>query len=428
VPPGPAAAAPVDPARRPRPPKDAQGALRLTVLDARTGAPVPQAKVSFLGLRRDDEPAAEYLWDGDAPSVETDVHGVARIPFPAWVHGLAPTQALDTTVVHPDYITFRGDLKVESLEQDATVRLERGAILIVSGWIGAPSNVVRDVKPQMDDDAGLDAESWRPMRDGRPSTNRLAPGPHALAISWRGPEGALWHSRVEVLEIAPGEQREIALELLPAVTLVCQIDPAVPRPVLNGQVEISMDFGPPHGATALRTWTTGVAPDGTFRVEELPQGTGELIALCDGWVCKREIVQRKEEGLDPGTERHNPRVVVPLREPLTVPMEPTATLVVRTVDAAGAPVPGARVDVWPNVVWSNGYSSLFLGRTWSASTDATGAARLENLPPAEGQGLAVNLEGWSRAQGQGPHPDQLQVRLISGETAELRVVLERNGG
>ncbi len=409
------------------PPKDAVGRLQVTVLDALTGAPVPRASVTFIGMRREDEPASEYLWPGDPPVAETDVRGVAHLDFPAWVHQLAPTRKLDTTVAHPEYVAFRGDLTVESLEQSAVVHLSRGGFLIVSGWIGSPSNVVHDVVPRVDDDAALDADSWLPMRDGRPSTNRLAPGPHAISISWRNPEGVTWHSRAEDFTLAPGEQREMSLELFPPSSLHGRFGEEVPRPVARGAVELSVFFGQRHGATTLRTWKADVEADGSFVIPGLPPGDAEIIALCDGWVSRTTPVPY-EEGDYAWTEHHNPGLTVPAGEQIVVPMTRTASLAVRAVDASGAPVPGVQVDVWPNVVWRNGYSSFFLDRTWSAVTDARGEALVEHLPPNEQQGLAVRAAGWRRVGASGPRPEHLDVALVSGETARLTVELERDGG
>lgn len=423
--------------RAEEPAKDAQGKLHVTVLDAANDQPVALAKVQLIGLRRADDPGSWYDWPGEPPTAETDSRGQAELPYPAWVEKAGLTSAVDLTVSHSDYTEHRdSSCTIEGLAQEAVVRMNRGAFLVVSGWIGTREKIVRDVTPTVDDESHLGPDSWLPIRDGRLSTSRLAPGPHVLSLSWKSSEGVSHYSRVEAFELRADEQLELALELLPGSVLEGSLDETVPRPVEDGEAVISVDFGAPSGPTSMRTWKTSVEPDGSFRFRDLPPGKGQIIALCRGWVSKRiRAVDPADVGMwvadsadvPAAIEEMGDRALIPARieipsiEPIVVAMEATATVEVEVKDASGLPIEGAVLMASPNVRWRNGYSQIFLDRIWKAGTGSNGIARLEDLPPDPRTWLNVSAEGFRRK-------DRVEVDLSSGQTARLTVVMARKDG
>jgi len=214
-----------------------------------------------------------------------------------------------------------------------------------------------------------------------------------------------------------------------------RLDDAVPRPIADGHVRVHMLASGPASE-----FDAGVRADGTFELADLPDGHAQVIALCRGWVSRRtpfdpvesatlrlgrelkprEIEQAFQE--EPPESLEAQRIALPARAPLVVAMERTGSLVV-TVHAPGPPLAGARVTAAPDVRWIGGGSMLFPWREWSATTDAAGRARLDDLPPAGSLRLQAEQPSFRMARGSGGGPS---VEILSGQLASAELVLEPN--
>src|SRR5262249_48340810 len=118
---------------------------------------------------------------------------------------------------------------------------------------------------------------------------------------------------------------------------------------------------------------------GTFTVPDLPPGDGQIIALCEGWASER--VADAESGGGRGEDQLIAQRVDPATSGVFVlKMEPTASLKATLRDPEGKPVKGAILSCWPNVRWLTGYSSVFLDRGWSETSDARGEVLVTNIP------------------------------------------------
>lgn len=193
------------------------------------------------------------------------------------------------------------------------------------------------------------------------------------------------------------------LELRPAMRLDGQLDDVVPRPVRNGHVQVHVSHPvapePKAGSLEWDDWTR-IAEDGTFHFDALPPGPVQVIAVCDGFTWAIPGADKREGyGVSAMVQDFQPEgdtVRVPLR------MQPAATYEVHTVDAAGAPVAGAKISFVTFVRWhtccgqavdppkssSKLIASLVKGERWQrewlgyydAVTDGTGVAVVRNLP------------------------------------------------
>jgi hypothetical protein len=429
----PAAASP------PLPPKDAVGELVLRIVEQKSGRPIPDAKVRLYALRRSDEPGSSYGWPESAPAEATsDGFGIARLSYPAWVRGLGTTSSVSYFVSHAEYPSKQDEIEIKSLRTEATIELVLGCYLVVSGWIGTPGNAVQAVSPMLEFEAGIASTDWIAGRDGRIGTNRIKPGEHALYLDWVSPEGRRHASRVVEFTLAEGEQREMALELLPPVTLHGRLDDAVPRPVIHGEVQLNAVFGKQGATAGLRLHKATIESDGTFTLPDLQPGRIELIALCDGWAATYGLEAYRHEYTVPGEEQKRveegetwsiPSFEVSSEQVLVVPMTPTAAVELELVDEQGVPLEGASFVMFPNVHWpSSGYAQIYLERKWSTKSDGAGRARLENLPahapPCE-ESYRVSLNGWEPVAGGRDGSAFGRIAIEPGGTARLRVVLRR---
>jgi hypothetical protein len=213
-----------------------------------------------------------------------------------------------------------------------------------------------------------------------------------------------------------------------------RLDDAVPRPVLAGHVRVRMLGSDPAGC---REFDAEVRADGGFEVANLPDGHGQILALCRGWVSRRtpfdpvesamlrlgreltlrEIEQSFQE--EPPESLEAQRIVVPAPTPLLVAMEPTGSLEVVVKEQDGSPLASARVAASPRVRWIGTAAAAFPWGKWERTTDAWGHARIDDLPPED----ALAVEATHEADGgRSKRRWDYVVRISSGQTAELEVV------
>jgi hypothetical protein len=390
--------------------------LRVRVVD-RFGTPVAAAVVKARGLRTRQRPADAYWWEG--PEATTDGDGRAEFERPVWQqstgsawHDVAQVRLI---VEHPEFVTSDADVDVE--QQEALVTLEHGSLVIVSGWIVAPDEVLLDVQPEVSYSAGIVRDDWLPMADGRPSCNKIPEGEHALRISHRR-EGVTWASRGVDFELVAGEQEELHLQLLPPRRLTGRLGDEVPRPVVDGRLRVGVQHvGAGWQSKLLETHDAEIAPDGSFVVEGLGPGKTEVIALAAGWSSAPVHVDDPEglalQSVPPDGE-----------EDFVLRMQPTAAVDLTVLGPDGAPVEGARISMWPNVHWATGFSNIFMDDPWGAVTDASGRARVENLPAGDDEGVAVRATGLLMPEHERGGRRQTWVDLAPGGTTELTVRLE----
>jgi len=401
--------------------------LRLLVEDT-YGNPVPGAVATTRGVRPKDHPGDYWsITEGQVATGETDLAGIVELAYPRWLGTYQDREEVAKVmfvVEHPDYVTFEEQQGVPVDEAETVVTLERGSFLIVSGWIDSPDQRLLDVVPHLSDGAGVADADWLPIRDGRPSCNKIPPGRHAVYLTFERTDGT-WASDVVEFELEEAEREELHLQLFSPRSLLGTLDEAVPRPVVDGEVCLGLNRGTGWGTPSmLRLYRAPVDADGSFELAGLPPGTGEMVGLCRGWVSRTALVPAEDEDDDPD------RILQPVPAGATdfvLAMEPTATVEVRVLDPDGEPLPGAAVWMWPNVRWSNGYSSILLDRQFVAVSGPDGTARVVDLPAGTNEGLQVVLDGY-RMPERTSRWDQTRrqewVDLVSGERTRLEVVME----
>lgn len=431
APPETAAAQPETGAAEERPVVDhsAKAWLHLRVAD-RYGVPVLGAKASLTGLRTKKYRGDSWSTGEDEDSTGvTDAQGVTKVAYPTFVerHGdWLDVGQLMFTVEHPDYVTFHEQQGVEVDQGEVLVVLQRGAFLILSGWIESPAERILEVVPQLSDEVQVRSEDWLPLRDGRTSCNKVPPGRHAVYVTLQR-AGRTFASEVVEFVLEEEEQEELHLQLHAPRSLRGVLDAAVPRPVSNGAVELMLGVGSGWGTPSMmRPFRAPIAADGSFELGGLPPGAGELVGACEGWVSRTVLEPAEDEETAP--QRRLQRFDPAAEGSIVLEMERTAVLEVLVLDPRGEPVPGAILWMWPNVHWRNGYSSIFLDRTVVAETDEEGVAVLENLPPGENETLAIQHADYQMPLKASPWGGDARrqewVQLVSGETARLELRLE----
>ena len=205
------------------------------------GEPVTGATVAPWAIRSVE--GVSMLWapngfgESNPPTLTTDADGKATIPIPQFAQRadrILPRE-LACRVEHPDYAqTVQSDVCVtpEELEKVATIVLQHGARIEVTALRGGQPLPVDRVRAQ-----------WSGPAEGGATVNtqghlelpRLA-GMQLVRLAYLPEQGPMLISDVEVLKLANGERRELAVEVKPAVRVEGRLDPSLPRPVRNGRI------------------------------------------------------------------------------------------------------------------------------------------------------------------------------------------------
>lgn len=436
---GPAPVAIGTPGANPEADLAARDWLEVTVLDPE-GRPVPGAQLSIGGVRKAGDATSWYgMRDGTA-TAHSDAQGRARISYTRWVDLEGLTNGVDLEVTHAEFVPFR-DSSFPIGPGEHTVVLRRGAMVIVSGWLGSREVVIQELDVRVDRESQLPSKNWTRVRDGRLSTTRLAPGKHLIWLAHASEAHGRLASAIESFELAENESKELHLELHRLQAQSGRLDAAVPRPVLDGHVRVNLNQGGSGMDPSIsRDFEAPVNADGTFELADLPPGRGQIIALCRGWVSRRtpfdpleaatrrlgreptfgEIELAFQEEAPESLEAQ--RITVPTPGPLVVAMERAGSLQVTVRAQDGAPLAGALVSTSPNVSFIGVGSTLFPWREWSAETDASGLARIDDLPPQESLLVQAYKSGFRTASRDRERIPS--VAIVSGQTTELVLGLE----
>lgn len=408
-----------------KPDLDARGWITFRVKDEH-GAPVPGAEVKLDGLRRTSERGSVYAWRGEPDRGTTAIDGTLKLPYPVWITLDDETASVVVFVHHPDFATYEN--QDCALAETVDIVLQRGSVLVIAGWFGSKDRIVTDVLPHFSWDVDLKADDWLPRRDGRLTTTRMKPGRHAVYLEWKSPEHGACYSELTPFETVAGEDQELLLELVAAKTLRGHLSAEVPRPVVEGEVSVGVQFrGPENGGAILVRRGAPIAADGTFEVRGLPPGDAQIVGICRGFAAVPS-----ERSKDSGERAIAKEIDLrKLEGDFELAMEPTATLELEFQGPDGKPAPDVLVDAWPNICWRvqacSSYSDV---RRWSAQSDANGRARIEDLPAGEHWFGAVSreLELPQAAAGTDARDRTRRAHFAPGETVRLTFSLEKKIG
>jgi hypothetical protein len=354
----------------------------------KAGLPVPGAEIELTGMRTKRERGSWYGWRTEQSLGKTGPDGNLRLSYPVWVSLDDETGEITFTVKHPDYATFEENGREVAPVME--VVLELGSVLVVSGWIDSPDQVVTDVSAHFSWDVDVKPQDWLPRRDGRLTTTRVPKGNHVMYLEHESAAHGLCFSAMTEFTLEAGDTQELHLKLEPARRLVGRLDDTVPRPIVDGQVALALQMqttqSPHSRAAVLWILRSKVGEDGSFAIDRIGAGEAQIVALCKGWASKPESVPEA-----PSAEGHTeatPSELIPQRidlraavDEVVVAMEPTAVLEVELRLPDGSPLENAMVAAWPNACWRIGACGMFIDdRQWVAMTDARGIARIEDMP------------------------------------------------
>ncbi len=423
------------------------------------GNPIAGAKVEPWAMRAGN---AHGLWTKKGmgaslpPKLTTDADGAATIPFPryAYVDRQLPPKALTCRVDHPDFVqTAYNDVPVtpDEVAKTTTITLEPGAVIEAEALVDGEPLPMTEVYAQWASsghDGFLDTSL---TLVGKRRFPRLPTGRELVRLAYLPAEGEAMFSAVEQVELAAGQQLQLALDMAPAALVQGRLDANAPRPVENGIVIAEVIHRHPDGNgnnLEWRSWTT-IAEDGNFELPPMPAGELQVIAMCDGYMA--------EAGTAPASDPNPGRALGSQLGPqvfeatggvtaIEIAMTPTADCTFHAEDPDGQPIAGARVAFWPNVAWWGGGSQVYgwplyntgerliseeeLEFDWTdhpfvAVTDDEGNATVRNLP-ARAENYVITHDSWEKWTDVNRRSSG-NVVLKAGETAHVDVTMDPKG-
>ena len=395
------------------------------------------------------------LGGSEPPTLTTDDDGKVTIQFPRFAEKnekIAPKQ-LTCRVTHPDFAeTAYNDVTVtdDVLDEVATIVIKQGAQVEVGAFVRDRPLPMDRVYALWSSPSQADRKNLKVNAQGRLQLPRLPAGKECMRLGYFPEDGPALFSDVQQLHLVDGEQFDMRFEMKPAVDVEGQLDKGVPRPVKNGRV-VAAIIETPEGGHSLdwRVWTK-INEDGSFKLQALPQGDLQVIALCDGYMA--------ESGAPPNFASDNERRVSSFNRPqvfsITPEIHQVSLEMTRTSDCQfhvlgpdGRPVAGAKCSFWPNVGWWTGGSQIYCSPLYStfelltdsrrtmerfrsdqlftAESDADGKAVVKNLPSTESRFIVIHDDLELPI---GDSKDRYgHVDLTPGERSEVTVTLQRKG-
>jgi beta-lactamase regulating signal transducer with metallopeptidase domain len=381
---------------------------------------------------------------GKPDTVRTNTAGMAAVRYPRYVVEKKETAVVALKAGQAEYVS---GVQVEFNVDDSspTIVLDRGATLLVSGYLGERHNTVTPLFAKL---SGSPVADWRPAEDGILERRDLWAKQHYLLLIHQDREGFFYFTDYFRFYPTQGMTHEFNLPLQKGVQLTGKISESVARPVKNGWVEVRvlpiLEVNSDRYGEGNLEWTAHsvIKEDGSFLIEGLPRGRGRITAACDGAVSMGE----------PGPHGMGTPIVTMLdggANDVEVTMIRTATAVVRVIGTDGKPVAGAKVGFWPLVGGDDQYFAYFrrmefasaeainmpleesatdwqgMADDFSHTSDANGIATVENLPPwvprfsvvSEDFELPPDVTGARRRS----------IELRPGETTEVTVELVAKG-
>jgi hypothetical protein len=327
----------------------------------------------------------------------------------------------------------------------------RGITLVVSGFYGADHLLVTNLVPNLSD-AGVSAKDWLMQPDGSWACHKISPGGHLIQLMGRRPSGEIVYSEPALITAEPGKASQLTLELRPGIRLEGRLDDAVPRPVKNGQVMISIrppeypamnviddfyDLDAKNGGRSFWHSYRPINADGTFVFESIPPGEADVVVVGDAFATKSEGQLYNRVA---GVLKESPGLTIPQSFPLAAPVtqitvktELTATLEFTATTKKGKPLD----DIWVGMYgWAKGSSEAPFREiaplpdlAYSGKTGPDGTVIIRNIPAEAERGLDVNSDHYQvpLQDKKGWRDRWVRLRFEPGVTNKVEIAMEPKG-
>ena len=398
------------------------------------------------------------------------------------------TRALLISVTRPEYSTVTiQDYPVD--QTNAPIQMVPGATLIVSGYYGGRR--VADLVPNLADD-GVGPDDWQKQADRILVCHKVSPGGHLIQLMGRLPSGEIVYSGRALVTVTPGSVPQVMLKMIsgasgssasvmgkngdiglltfdmkPGICLEGRLDNAVPRPVKNGRIMISIrpseypatnviddfyDLDAKYGRRSFWHSYRPINADGIFVFESVPPGEADVVVVGDGFATRSEgqLYNRINGTIVNGP--NGPRMTIPQSFSLTAPVthimvktEPTATLEFTATNKKGQPIQDVWVGMfapafrmWGMYGWTKTSSEApfrevaplpDLRYAYSGKTGPDGTLIIRNIPAEAVDSFDVESEHYQvpLQEPKGWRDRIVRVRFEPGTTNKMVMAMEPKG-
>ena len=440
------------------PPDDAGKQREKTVrIVDESGKPVVGATIvpSYITTKH-----ANYPWHvkgiggSELPILTTDANGKVAIQIPRFAvpdEKIVPLKLI-CSVKHPDFAeTSFNEVTVtdDVLEDVATIVAKRGAQVDVAAFVGDQLLPMDRVYALLSTKSPADREDMKVNTKGWLQLPRLPAGEECMRMAYFPEDGPARFSEVRHLQLFDGDRFELRFEMKPSVSVNGRLDEGVPRPIKNGRVvAVVGEMTAGRYFLEWHAWAK-VKEDGSFKLEGLPQGELEVIALCDGYIAEsgaRPDANRNDEELNPDLLRPQVFTIATAMDPITLKMTRTSDCQIHVLGPDARPVNGAKCSFSPGVSWWHGGGGGYCfplhstiesltdpkgmiercrsDQLFTAETNADGKAVVKNLPSGALQftidhdDLELPMGEWDRYR---------YIDLTPGEQSDVTVRMQRKG-
>ena len=273
-------------------------------------APVAGATATVVQIWSSNPNMSQGIVVGPAVS---DAAGSVTLEVPDHTAFMSRTDRVSLKVEHPNYATVGQVIELAAM---VPVVLKPGDSFVLRP-VMENGRVVPPVGMHIvaSESAKMTTSAWAAQADGSWVSHHMPSGEHYLYVSAQ-PEGqASLVSDMIKVTLPRTESGPLQVVLHPTFTLAGKLSPEVPRPVVNGKVQVRAwhDAGT-TGSAPVRPydqWQYGentrgmkyglvsaeIATDGTFKVPGLPRTSLKLVAMCDGWISRQGVVESPGDSL-----------------------------------------------------------------------------------------------------------------------------------
>lgn len=299
-------------------------------------------------MRSKEERGSWYGW-GRRPvpgilSGTSDAAGLATITYPAHVRDELTVAVVTVTVEHPEYCGAQVEVNVDS---PRPIVLARGTQVRLSASSASNVQFVALHADIADEQRQAATLKWQSEPGSNTVISFVPDGKYMARLVGRTADGQLYFSAPALFTAPSVTSLDFDWQLAQGSSFQGKLDDSVPRPVKAGWIVAHVTspqlVRDACGVLALRWYSTAdVGEDGTFHLGNLPEGTLEVIAGCDGWVST-DLDERTIDGV-----RHGQVIPDNRSQSAVLPMERTGDARIRVLDPNGKPIHGASVNMCPN--------------------------------------------------------------------------------
>jgi hypothetical protein len=386
-----------------------------------SGLPVEGAKVEIWCIMAAAKmQSGSWGFQTDPPSIITNAKGIARPYVRQYCEEQLQTGGAMAQVHHNDFASTRTRLDFSAPRKVVLRRGDNVTVYAYDEYSSTPITV--GVKPTFGSNVYQDRDVDYMYRNNDRAIilHKINAKQIGFYLTRTDDDGRQLISDFQTVSFPRNRDEPLHVTLRRSFSVKGSLSANIPRPVTNGKlIAAHTSDGPKCGAYQWQEHT--INEDGTFELSDMPAGEIMIWALADGYCSVNGNASR-------GIGEPQKFLLAENNQPYELPMEQTATAIVRVIDVDGNPVPGASVHTTPNMCYE-GCCGSWGNVNYTAESDSNGIAVIKSIPPLSASRFYVR-GGWQlppKPDGYGDIDREVIYNLSPGETLEETLTVYPEG-